>query len=252
MPKTLVMIPTYNESQNVKIMYERVRAALPHTEILFVDDNSPDGTGSILDQLANLDTLVHVLHRSGKLGIGSAHLAGIEWAYENNVHTLVTMDADCTHSPEEVLTFIDASTTSTVVVGSRFIGGVGIKEWPFHRQMITRTSHLMTQLILGMVSGDRGDGFSAIANSVSNRSEHRLILNDQPICQFAGHIGRGDDRCDSIDCIRTRNVNRNNASVRMRTSQSCAPQHVVGPHVTRESEATLNFGDTIWSARTCT
>ena len=150
MPKTLVMIPTYNESQNVKIMYERVRAALPNTEILFVDDNSPDGTGDLLDQFANLDTLVHVLHRSGKLGIGSAHLAGIEWAYENNVHTLVTMDADCTHSPEEVSTFIDASTSSAVVVGSRFIGGGGIKDWPFHRQMITRTSHLMTQLILGM------------------------------------------------------------------------------------------------------
>ena len=134
MPKTLVMIPTYNESQNVKIIYERVRATLPNTEILFVDDNSPDGTGSILDQLASSDMLVHVLHRSGKLGIGSAHLAGIEWAYENNVHTLVTMDADCTHSPEEVSTFIDASTTATVVVGSRFIGSGGIREWPLHRQ----------------------------------------------------------------------------------------------------------------------
>jgi len=145
------MIPTYNESQNVRIIHSRVRAALPEAEILFVDDNSPDGTGDILDLLANLDTLVHVLHRSGKLGIGSAHLAGIKWAYENNVHTLVTMDADCTHSPEEVSTFIDASTTSAVVVGSRFIGGGGgIKEWPIHRQMITRTSHLMTQLILGI------------------------------------------------------------------------------------------------------
>ena len=150
MPKTLVMIPTYNESQNVKIIYERIRIALPTTEILFVDDDSPDGTGSILDQLANSDTLVHVLHRSGKLGIGSAHLAGIAWAYENNVHTLVTMDADCTHSPEEVSTLISASATSTVVVGSRFIGSGGIKEWPRHRQMITRTSHLMTHLILGM------------------------------------------------------------------------------------------------------
>ena len=150
MPKTLVMIPTYNESQNVRIIHSRVRAALPEAEILFVDDNSPDGTGDILDQLANLDMLVHILHRTGKLGIGSAHLAGIEWAYENNVHTLVTMDADCTHSPEEVSTFIDASTTSTVVVGSRFIGGGGIKEWSLHRQMITRIGHLMTQLILGM------------------------------------------------------------------------------------------------------
>ena len=138
MPKTLVMIPTYNESQNVRIIHSRVRAALPEAEILFVDDNSPDGTGDILDQLANLDMLVHILHRTGKLGIGSAHLAGIEWAYENNVHTLVTMDADCTHSPEEV------------VVGSRFIGGGGIKEWSLHRQMITRIGHLMTQLILGM------------------------------------------------------------------------------------------------------
>ena len=116
------MIPTYNESENVRIIYGRVRAALPEAEILFVDDNSPDGTGKILDELASTDPTVQVLHREGKLGIGSAHLAGIEWAYQHGTRVLVTMDADCTHSPEEVSLFIDASEKAAVVVGSRFIG----------------------------------------------------------------------------------------------------------------------------------
>ena len=144
------MIPTYNESDNVRVMYTRVRAALPDAEILFVDDNSPDGTGTILDQLAATDALVNVLHREGKLGIGSAHLAGIDWAYGNGTQVLVTMDADCTHSPEEVSLFIAAADNAAVVVGSRFIGQGGVNQWPFHRRLITKGGHFLTQLVLGM------------------------------------------------------------------------------------------------------
>lgn len=150
MPKTLVMIPTYNESQNVRIIHGRVRAALPEAEILFVDDNSPDGTGVILDELASADRTVYVLHRQGKLGIGSAHLAGIEWAYQHGTTVLVTMDADCTHSPEEVSLFIDAALHAAVVVGSRFIGKGGISQWPLHRRLITKGGHILTQAVLGM------------------------------------------------------------------------------------------------------
>ena len=150
MSSTLVMIPTYNESENVRVIHGRVRAVLPEVEILFVDDNSPDGTGVILDQLASADKTVHVLHREGKLGIGSAHLAGIEWAYRHGTTVLVTMDADCTHSPEEVSLFIDAAQHAAVVVGSRFIGKGGISQWPLHRRMITKGGHLLTQAVLGM------------------------------------------------------------------------------------------------------
>ena len=150
MSSILVMIPTYNESENVRIIYGRVRAALPEAKILFVDDNSPDGTGKILDELASTDPTVQVLHREGKLGIGSAHLAGIEWAYQHGTRVLVTMDADCTHSPEEVSLFIDASEKAAVVVGSRFIGEGGINQWPLHRRMITKGGHFFTQLVLGM------------------------------------------------------------------------------------------------------
>jgi dolichol-phosphate mannosyltransferase len=150
MSSTLVMIPTYNESENVRVIHGRVRAVLPEVEILFVDDNSPDGTGVILDQLASADKTVHVLHREGKLGIGSAHLAGIEWAYQHGTTVLVTMDADCTHSPEEVSLFIDAAQHAAVVVGSRFIGKGGISQWPLHRRMITKGGHFLTQAVLGM------------------------------------------------------------------------------------------------------
>ncbi len=145
-----MMIPTYNESDNVRIIYGRVRSALPQAEILFVDDNSPDGTGRILNELAITDPTVHVLHREGKLGIGSAHLAGIAWAYQHGTIVLVTMDADCTHSPEEISLFIDASESAAVVVGSRFIGEGGINQWPLHRRLITKGGHFLTMAVLGM------------------------------------------------------------------------------------------------------
>jgi dolichol-phosphate mannosyltransferase len=171
MSSTLVMIPTYNESDNVRVMYTRVRAALPDAEILFVDDNSPDGTGTILDQLAATDALVHVLHREGKLGIGSAHLAGIDWAYNHGTHVLVTMDADCTHSPEEVSLFIAAADNAAVVVGSRFIGQGGVNQWPFHRRLITKGGHFLTQLVLGM----RYDATGAYRVYRLDRVPHRLF-----------------------------------------------------------------------------
>lgn len=148
MSKLLVLIPTYNEIANVKVILSRVKGSVPAAEILFVDDNSPDGTGQLLDDLELTDPSIHVLHRAGKLGVGSAHLDGIAWAYDAGVDVLITLDADCTHSPEELSVFFDAVQSAAVVVGSRFVGSEGIKQWPIHRRAITRLGHALTSTFL--------------------------------------------------------------------------------------------------------
>lgn len=150
MSKLLVFISTYNEIDNVNIILSRLKASVPTAEILFVDDNSPDGTGRLLDDFALADPSVHVLHRASKLGIGSAQLDGIAWAYAHDVDTLVTLDADCTHSPEELSVFLDAIQSAAVVVGSRFLGRDGVKQWPIHRRVITRAGHALTRVFLRM------------------------------------------------------------------------------------------------------
>jgi len=148
MSKMLVLIVTYNEIENVKTILSRVKVSLPDADILFVDDNSPDGTGKLLEEFASVDFSVHVMHRAGKLGVGSAHLDGIAWAYDNNVDVLITLDADCTHSPEEFSIFIDAVQSAAIVVGSRFLVREGIKQWPFHRRVLTRLGHVLTRMFL--------------------------------------------------------------------------------------------------------
>ena len=146
----LIMIPTYNEVENVPLIVSKIRSTGLETEILFVDDNSPDGTGKILDQFVRDDNRIHVLHRAGKLGIGSAHIEGIKWACEHGFRTLVTMDADHTHDPEDIPDFLRLSRQDTVVVGSRFINPDSLDGWVLMRKLLTHFGHLMTRNILGL------------------------------------------------------------------------------------------------------
>lgn len=149
--KTLIMIPTYNEAENVATLYEQIAALhLPQTDILFIDDNSPDGTGRILDQLAQQHQGLSVLHRSGKLGIGSAHLHGITYAYEHQYRSLITMDADFTHSPSYIKYFIDAGRNYDIVISSRYIGKDSLQGWNILRKILTFAGHLVTTTLLRM------------------------------------------------------------------------------------------------------
>ena len=116
--------------------------------MLFIDDNSPDGTGERLDNLATQDARINVLHRSGKLGIGSAHLAAINFAYTNSVSVLVTMDADLTHSPEHIPTLLKLLSSADVVVASRFIDNGGLSDWNLKRRAMTLLGHLLTRVLL--------------------------------------------------------------------------------------------------------
>lgn len=148
--KTLVMIPTYNERENVEKMARDISATGIDTDILFIDDNSPDGTGAILDGLKATMPRLIVMHRPGKEGIGSAHLDGIAWVYERGYTHLVTMDCDFTHSPDNIKDLLKFGEDYDVVVGSRHIRQDSLEGWNFWRKCITRTGHVLTTVLLKM------------------------------------------------------------------------------------------------------
>src|SRR4051812_23699483 len=130
--RVLVIIPTYNEAENVRIIVDRVRRAVPDVEILIADDNSPDGTGAIADELAGADPSIHVLHRAGKEGLGAAYIAGFGWARDREYDAVVEMDADGSHAPEQLPLLLDALRGADAVIGSRYTRGGEVVNWPLH------------------------------------------------------------------------------------------------------------------------
>jgi dolichol-phosphate mannosyltransferase len=159
--RVLVVIPTYNEAENIRLIAERVRGAVPSADILVADDNSPDGTGAIADELAATDDQVHVLHRSGKQGLGAAYVAGFGWARERGYDAVVEMDADGSHAPEELPRLLDALRDADAVLGSRWVPGGTVLNWPAHRLVISRGGNLYTRLALGMPLRDATGGYRA-------------------------------------------------------------------------------------------
>ena len=148
--KILIFIPTYNESKNIEVIFHQIDELRMDADILFLDDNSPDGTGDIIDGLVERNSNIHVIHRLRKLGIGSAHLDGIRWAYENNYETLITMDCDFAHSPEYLPDFIKYSSDYDIVVGSRYMRQDSLKNWNWFRKLLTYVGHFLTKLIFKM------------------------------------------------------------------------------------------------------
>ena len=148
--RILVMIPTYNERENAVGLYEHLKKIDLDLDILFIDDGSPDGTGVALSDLSKKDQSLHVIHRKGKLGIGSAHKDGIAWAYASGYKSLVTMDGDYAHSPDDIDKFLEHSRNYDVVVGTRFIKQDSMVGLPFIRRFLSLTAHFMTQYCLRM------------------------------------------------------------------------------------------------------
>jgi len=148
--KLLVFIPTYNEAENVRQIYEQLINLQLSADILFLDDNSPDGTGKIIDEIVANDSRVFAIHRSGKLGIGSAHMEGIAWAYNRNYEILVTMDCDFTHSPSYILDLLKNSEEHNLVIGSRYMKRESLVTWNLFRKTLTYFGHFLTTTLLGM------------------------------------------------------------------------------------------------------
>jgi dolichol-phosphate mannosyltransferase len=159
--RVLLIVPTYNEASTVRKMVERVRTAVPHADVLVVDDNSPDGTGQIADRLAELDAHVHVLHRPAKAGLGAAYVAGFRWGLDRGHDVLVEMDADGSHQPEELPRLLAALEGADLVLGSRYVPGGRVVNWPWHREMLSRGGNVYTRLALGVPLRDATGGYRA-------------------------------------------------------------------------------------------
>jgi dolichol-phosphate mannosyltransferase len=164
-----VIIPTYNERDNIEIITGRVRSSVPDAHVLIVDDNSPDGTGEIADKLAGGDSHVHVLHRAGKAGLGAAYIAGFTWALEQGYGALVEMDADGSHQPEELPRLLAALDGADLVLGSRYVPGGAVLNWPRSRELLSRAGNTYARLMLGLKLSDATGGYRVFRASTLRR-----------------------------------------------------------------------------------
>jgi glycosyltransferase involved in cell wall biosynthesis len=157
--KTLVMMPTYNEIETLEKSVSDLFSHNPTVELLVIDDNSPDGTGALADSLAASLTAMHVLHRSGKEGLGKAYLAGISWGIANGFELFVQMDADGSHRAEDLPKLIERAGLDQLVIGSRWVPGGAVRNWPWYRMLISRFGNFYAARMLGSNLGDLTAGF---------------------------------------------------------------------------------------------
>jgi len=165
--QALVVIPTYNESMNLPTIVPEVLRQDPRIEVLVVDDNSPDGTGRMADEMAAADPRVHVLHRPGKQGLGTAYLAGFKWALERSYEFIFEMDADFSHDPGHLKEFLKAAEGADLVLGSRYLGGkVTVVNWPMGRLLLSYFANVYARQITGLAIWDLTGGFKCFRRRV--------------------------------------------------------------------------------------
>lgn len=189
--RTLVIIPTYNERENIGPIVARVRSAVPDAEVLVVDDSSPDGTGELAEELAASDANVHVLHRAGKEGLGAAYRDGMRWALDAGYDRIVEMDADGSHRPEQLPSLLaalrggaaDASpgAGADLVLGSRWVPGGGVVNWPARRRLLSRGGSAYSRLALGIPARDVTGGYRAFTADALRRI-HFADVESQGYC----------------------------------------------------------------------
>ena len=172
MSKKLIIIPTYDEKDNVEPISLAAHKHCYDADVLFVDDNSPDGTGDIIDDLCRERSFVHVLHRKEKDGLGRAYIAGFKWAIEHKYDLIFEMDADFSHDPATLPSFVDAAKSADLVLGSRYMNGVRITNWPLRRLLLSKSAATYVRLITGMPITDPTGGFKCF---------HREVLESIPL-----------------------------------------------------------------------
>jgi dolichol-phosphate mannosyltransferase len=163
--RVAVLIPTYNERENLPGVVARVRASTPAVDVVVLDDSSPDGTGALADELAAADPQVHVLHRTEKAGLGRAYLAGFEWAMTRGYDAVVEMDADGSHQPEQLPDLLAALARADLVIGSRWVKGGRVRNWPLRRKVLSVGANVYTKVLLGMHVNDATAGYRAYRTS---------------------------------------------------------------------------------------
>jgi dolichol-phosphate mannosyltransferase len=181
----IVVIPTYNEAENILLILDRLRAAQPSVDVLVVDDGSPDGTGSIADDYAGLDSAVHVVHRTTKEGLGAAYLEGFAWCMNEGYDVIGEMDADGSHQPEQLQRLIDALPNADLVIGSRYVPGGSVVNWPLRRLWLSRGGNTYIRALLGVKIHDVTAGY---------RLFHRdtLIAIDLATVESTGYVFQAD------------------------------------------------------------
>jgi dolichol-phosphate mannosyltransferase len=159
--ETLIIVPTYNERENLPSMAQKLLSLPVPVDLLVVDDNSPDGTGKIADELAAKHPQIHVLHRTEKNGLGRAYIAGFKWALEHGYEFIFEMDGDFSHNPDDVPVFLEAanSQNADLVLGSRYIGGIRVINWPLGRLMLSRCAGKYVKAVTGMPFTDPTGGY---------------------------------------------------------------------------------------------
>ena len=164
--RVLVVIPTYNEAENLQPVVARLRASVPEADALVVDDGSPDGTGDVADRLAAADPSVQVLHRTRKAGLGAAYIAGFRWALAEGYDVVVEMDSDGSHAPEELPRLLTALREADLVIGSRWVPGGQIRNWPLYRQIISIGGSTYARVLLRFPVRDSTSGYRAFRRQV--------------------------------------------------------------------------------------
>jgi dolichol-phosphate mannosyltransferase len=159
MNNTLVVVPTYNERENLPPLVQRILALPARVDVLVVDDNSPDGTGKLADELAALHPEIRVLHRTEKSGLGRAYIAGFKWALEHGYEFVFELDGDLSHNPDDIPMFLAAAKDADLVIGSRYINGIRIINWPLSRLMLSKGAAKYVKIVTGMPFTDPTGGY---------------------------------------------------------------------------------------------
>jgi dolichol-phosphate mannosyltransferase len=176
-PRTLVAIATYNEHDNLRPLIQEIHHFAPQVDVLVVDDNSPDGTGRLADELAQADPRIHVVHRAGKLGLGTAILAGIQYSIDQGFDVHVTMDADFSHHPRHLPALLAGLHNHDIMIGSRYIPGGGTVNWPLSRKFMSWAVNFMCRLLMRLPARDCSGGFRAYAVPLMKRTDFSNMLS---------------------------------------------------------------------------
>jgi dolichol-phosphate mannosyltransferase len=176
--KALVIIPTYKERENLVPLLKQIFAQGLSLEVLIVDDNSPDGTGAVADEIAAADPRVHVMHRPGKMGLGSAYVAGFRYALERDYDAVFEMDADFSHNPESLPEFMRELMTADLVVGSRYLHGVTVVNWPLKRLILSYGANVYSRVITGMSIKDLTGGYKCFRRQVLEALDLSRVRSD--------------------------------------------------------------------------
>lgn len=157
--KSIIVIPTYNEADNIAHLIVAINSIVPDTHILIVDDNSPDGTAKIVENIQKTDNRIHLIIRPGKMGLGTAYCNGFKWALQRDYDAICEMDADFSHDPNELINFFKEFPNYDLIIGSRYIKGVNVINWPLSRLLLSYGANLYTKIITGMPINDATGGF---------------------------------------------------------------------------------------------